>query len=354
MPWFLPNARPITPSDIDDCRERLRGGSRSFHAASLLLPERFRTPAAELYAFCREADDLIDGAGCREAGYAVALLRERLDRIYRGVPQNRVADRAFAAVVEQHAIPRALPEALLEGFAWDAEARRYQTIDDVEQYAARVAGCVGMMMTLVMGRRDHTTLARAADLGIAMQLTNICRDVGEDARAGRVYLPLEWLRDAGIDPDRMIERPSFSRELGEVIRGVLAHADRLYWRAVPAIAALPASCRPAIHTARILYAEIGREIERQDFDSVSRRAVVQPRRKLEAMLLALPAIALSSRNAAGAALPATQFLLDAMPSASTREPAVPPWYRVRDRAIWTIDLFERLERQRRAQMQRAG
>ena len=353
MPWFLPNARPITPSDIDDCRERLRGGSRSFHAASLLLPERFRTPAAELYAFCREADDLIDSAGCREAGYAVALLRERLDRIYRGTPQNRVADRAFAAVVERHAIPRGWPEALLEGFAWDAEARRYETIEEVEQYAARVAGCVGMMMTLIMGRCDPATLARAADLGIAMQLTNICRDVGEDARAGRVYLPLAWLRDAGIDPDRLIERPAFSSGLGDVVRAVLAHADRLYRRAAPAIAALPASCRPAIHTARILYAEIGREIERQGFDSVSQRAVVQPRRKLEALFMALPAIAFSSRNAAGPALPATQFLLDAMPAGISRE-AAPPWYRVRDRAVWVIDLFERLERERRAQMQRAG
>ena len=349
----MPNARPITPSDIDDCRERLRGGSRSFHAASLLLPERFRTPAAELYAFCREADDLIDSAGCREAGYAVALLRERLDRIYRGAPQNRVADRAFAAVVERHAIPRALPEALLEGFAWDAEARRYQSIEEVEQYAARVAGCVGMMMTLIMGRSDHATLARAADLGIAMQLTNICRDVGEDARAGRVYLPLAWLRDAGIDPDRLIERPAFSLGLGEVVRAVLAHADRLYRRAAPAITALPASCRPAIHTARILYAEIGREIERQGFDSVSQRAVVQPRRKLEVLFMALPALALSSRNGAGPALPATQFLLDAMPAGISRE-AAPPWYRVRDRAVWVIDLFERLERERRSQMQRAG
>ena len=98
-------------------------------------------------------------------------------------------------------IPRALPEALLEGFAWDAAGRRYETLDEVEHYAARVAGCVGAMMTLVMGRRDPAILARACDLGVAMQLTNICRDVGEDARAGRLYLPLAWLRDNGIDPD---------------------------------------------------------------------------------------------------------------------------------------------------------
>jgi phytoene synthase len=353
MPWFLPNARQITPSDLDDCRARLRGGSRSFHAASLLLPERIRTPASALYAFCREADDLIDGAG-REAGYAVALLRERLDRIYHGRPQNRIADRAFAAVVERYGIPRALPEALLEGFAWDSDARRYETIEDVEQYAARVAGCVGMMMTLVMGRRDPGTLARAADLGIAMQLTNICRDVGEDARAGRLYLPIAWLRNAGVDPERLIARPEFSRELGDVTRAVLEHADRLYLRSARAIAALPASCRPAIHTARILYAEIGREIKRQGYDSVSKRAVVQPRRKFEAVLWALPALALMRPECNAPPSPATQFLLDAMPAGLGREPAVPPWYRVRDRAIWVIDLFERLERERRSQVQRIG
>jgi phytoene synthase len=353
MPWLLPNASPIPASDIDDCRERLRGGSRSFHAASLLLPERIRTPASALYAFCREADDLIDGAG-REAGYAVALMRERLSRIYAGSPQRRIADRAFASVVQQYAIPRAWPEALMDGFAWDADARRYETIGDLEHYAARVAGSVGVMMTLVMGRRDPVTLARAADLGIAMQLTNICRDVGDDARAGRLYLPLRWLRDAGIEPDRFVAHPEFSPALGDVIRAVLAHADGLYRRATPAIAALPASCRPAIHTARILYAEIGREIARQGYDSVSRRAVVSPRRKCAAMLRALPPLALMPRERGMTASPAAHFLIDALPAGFARESTMPPWYRVRDRAIWVIDLFERLERERRSQVQRIG
>lgn len=353
MPWFLPNASPIPASDIDDCRERLRGGSRSFHAASLLLPERVRTPAAALYAFCREADDLIDGAG-REAGYAVALMRERLSRIYAGSPQRRIADRAFASVVQQYAIPRAWPEALMDGFAWDADARRYESIGDLEHYAARVAGSVGVMMTLVMGRRDPETLARAADLGIAMQLTNICRDVGDDARAGRLYLPLRWLRDAGIEPDRFMASPEFSPALGGVVRAVLAHADGLYRRAAPAIAALPASCRPAIHTARILYAEIGREIARQGHDSVSRRAVVSPQRKWAAMLRALPPLVLVPRERSVPTSPAAQFLLDGLPAGFARESAVPPWYRVRDRAIWVIDLFERLERERRSQVQRIG
>lgn len=353
MPWLLPNASELTASDIDDCRARLRGGSLSFHAASLLLPERIRTPASALYAFCREADDLIDGAG-REAGYALALMRERLNRIYLGSPQRRVADRAFASVVQQYAIPRALPEALMDGFAWDADARRYETIGDLEHYAARVAGSVGVMMTLVMRRRDPATLARAADLGIAMQLTNICRDVGEDARAGRVYLPVSWMRSAGIDPDEFIERPVFSPALGDVIRAVLVDAERLYRRATPAIAALPASCRPAIHAARVLYAEIGSEIERQGYDSVSRRAVVSPRRKVEALLKSLPSMLLVPSEDHVAASSAAQFLLEGIPAGLGQESTIPPWYRVRDRAIWLIELFERLERERRSQMQRIG
>jgi phytoene synthase len=317
------------------------------------LPERICAPASALYAFCREADDLIDSAG-REAGYAVALMRERIDRIYLGLPQCRVADRAFAAVVQQFAIPRALPDALLDGFLWDANERRYETLDDLECYAARVAGSVGVMMTLVMGRRDAATLARAADLGLAMQLTNICRDVGEDARAGRLYLPLSWLRAVGIDPDSFLKRPVFSHELGDVVRAVLARADVLYRRAAPGIAALPIACRPAIHMARILYSEIGREIERRGFDSVSSRAVVSGSDKMQAMARALPRTLLMPRIADGAALPSSQFLVDALAGATMHQPAMPAWYRVRDRAIWVIDLFERLERERRSQMQRAG
>ncbi|MGV3633338.1 MAG: phytoene/squalene synthase family protein [Pseudorhodoplanes sp.] len=344
----------LISSEIEDCRERLRGGSRSFYAASLLLPERICAPASALYAFCREADDLIDSAG-REAGYAVALMRERINRIYLGSPQRRIADQAFAKVIEQFAIPRALPDALLEGFLWDADERRYETLDDLECYAARVAGSVGVMMTLVMGRRDAATLARAADLGVAMQLTNICRDVGEDALAGRLYLPVSWLRAAGIDPDDFLKRPVFSPALGDIIRAVLCRAEVLYRRSAPGIAALPIACRPAIHIARILYSEIGREIERRGFDSISSRAVVPGSHKVQAVARKLPRTLLMPRGAADlGALPSTQFLVDALADVTMHQPAMPAWYRVRDRAIWMIELFERLERERRAQMQRAG
>jgi 15-cis-phytoene synthase len=103
-------------------------------------------------------------------------------------------------------LPRELPAALLEGFAWDAAGRYYETIDELHDYCARVAGSVGAMMALIMGVKNKQVLARACELGNAMQLTNIARDVGEDARNGRLYLPRSWMREAGIDPQAWLAR----------------------------------------------------------------------------------------------------------------------------------------------------
>ena len=171
-------------TDLQACRRLMRGGSKSFFAASLVLPPRVRAPATALYAFCRVADDAIDLS--EQPAQALDGLRQRLDAVYAGTPQAIVADRALARVVERFAIPRSLPDALLEGFAWDAEGRRYESLEAVHDYAARVAGAVGAMMALVMETREPRALARACELGVAMQLTNIARDVGEDARKGRL------------------------------------------------------------------------------------------------------------------------------------------------------------------------
>ncbi len=172
----------IDPVDLAECRALIRTGSLSFHAASRLLPGRVRDPALALYAFCRVADDEVDEGGDKTD--AVLRLRDRLDLIYAGRPRAAAPDRAFAAVVEGFEMPRALPEALLEGMAWDAVGRRYDTLSGVLDYSARVAAAVGAMMCVLMRVREADALARACDLGLAMQLTNIARDVGEDARAG--------------------------------------------------------------------------------------------------------------------------------------------------------------------------
>ena len=195
MPTTIAETEAVHSSDLVSCRKKLKVGSRSFHAAAMLLPRSFCEPAAVLYAFCRLADDAVDdnpdpAAGLRE-------LHRRLDGVYSEVPFPCTADRALARVVRRHGIPKAVFEAMFEGFAWDAERRRYETLDDLLDYAARVAGTVGVMMALLMGVRDRDRLARAADLGAAMQLSNIARDCGEDARMGRVYLPASRSQASG-------------------------------------------------------------------------------------------------------------------------------------------------------------
>jgi phytoene synthase len=243
-------------------------------------------------------------------------------------------------------MPRELPEALLDGFAWDAAGRRYETLDDVHAYAARVAGTVGAMMTLLMGVRRHAALARATDLGTAMQLTNIARDVGEDARNGRLYLPREWLREAGVEPDAFLANPTLSAGVAQVTARLLAEAGRLYARAEAGIAMLPRDCRPAIRAAHRIYAEIGAEVARAGHDSVSRRAVVSSRRK--ATLLARAWLPAMPRRAVPPEPPlaANAYLVQAVPAT---ELAIAE-QSLGERIGWAVELFAQLEeRQRIAQ-----
>ncbi len=335
----------LDSADLAACRDLLRGGSRSFFAASLLLPRRVHEPATALYAFCRVADDLID-AGSDPAA-AVADLRARLDAAYAGRPRPIAADRALAAVVLRHAIPRTLLDALLEGFAWDAAGRRYDSLAELEAYAARVAGAVGAMMATLMGERSADSVARACDLGIAMQLSNIARDVGEDARAGRLYLPQNWLRAAGIDPDAWLAHPVFDPALAGVIQRLLQAADDLYRRADSGIAALPRACRPGIGAARHLYAEIGQQVARQGYDSVGSRAVVSPTRKLRLLARSLAAATRAPHPIGPAAThEAARYLVNAVIAAPVPlRPAVrlPVWRAFDDRVAWLCTLFDQLD-----------
>jgi phytoene synthase len=338
-------------NDLAVCCNALRAGSRTFLAASYALPRAVSDPACALYAFCRIADDEFD----LNCGGATALkkLRERLDCAYARRPMSTAVDRAFADVVWRFGIPRALPDALLEGFAWDAEGRRYETLANLEAYAVRVAGSVGVMMALLMGQRDPDTLARASELGVAMQLTNIARDVGEDARAGRLYLPVAWLRQAGVDPDDFMARPVFSDALAGVVRRLLRVAELYYASCEAGIARLPAACRPGIIAARKLYAEIGREVERFGWDSVRHRAVVSPLRKVMLMSNVVAATLAPSSATRAVSLPQADFLIDAVataPAAQARrvDRDRAAWWDLDRRLVWLIDLFERLERREQA------
>ena len=271
----------MTDSAADDlrhCKEMLRLGSRSFHLASFLLPERIAAPVTAFYAFCRRADDAIDTSVAHED--ALTMLQARLDGIFSEQPLDFPEDRAFSRVVRTHRLPRAPLDALLEGFSWDASGRSYQTLSELTDYAARVAGSVGVIMALIMGESRAAPLARALDLGVAMQLTNICRDVGEDARMGRVYLPIDALQEAGVNRAQLRTDPVYSDGVGAVVRTLLERADALYSRAHQGIAELPLSARFSMRAAAMLYQEIGHELRRAGCDSVSRRTAVRRPRQL--------------------------------------------------------------------------
>ena len=260
----------IDPRDMAHCEEAIRHGSLSFHAASRLLPTKVRDPALALYAFCRLADDAVDLQP--EKARAVLSLRDRLDLAYQGRPLNSPADRAFAAMVEDFDMPRALPEALLEGLAWDAMGRRYATQSALYDYCARVAAAVGAMMCVLMRVRCPDALARACDLGVAMQLTNIARDVGEDAMERRLYLPTDWLAEAGLDPEGFLDNPRPTKAIRQMVRRLLVQADRLYARSEAGVTGLPRTVRPGIFAARYIYAGIGAQVQKAGYDSLTTRA----------------------------------------------------------------------------------
>jgi 15-cis-phytoene synthase len=341
-----PDPTLMQPLDAAARRALMRGGSKTFFAASLLLPSRVREPATALYAYCRLADDAVDlGGDPHAAGRELAL---GLDAIYAGQPGAADVDRALAQVVHRFAIPRTLLDALLEGFLWDAQGRKYHTLSDVQAYGARVAGTVGAMMALVMDTRGAQAVARACELGVAMQLTNIARDVGEDARNGRLYLPRDWLAEAGVDADAWLQAPVFTPAIGAVVQRLLRAADELYARAEGGIADLPLDCRPAIQAACRVYAEIGHQLEREGLDSVSKRAVVSKGRKIA--LLAASTGAAFMHSPFGRKplepLPEIAYLVEAVQSYEVRamgEGALAvPRRNFDERMVWATDLHARL------------
>jgi 15-cis-phytoene synthase len=274
-------------------RRAIAVGSRSFAAASRLLDAGTRESAHLLYAWCRHCDDEVDG---QDLGHGHRpedqdAQRARLRRLYAlteaALGGDGIVEPAFEGlrrVVRRHAIPRRFPLDLLDGLAMDVEARRFRTIDDTLGYCYHVAGAVGVMMALVMGARDDASLDRASDLGIALQLTNIARDVVDDARRGRIYLPLAWLAEAGIAPGQLaaptrLASPQLADALARVTGRLLAHAEPYYASARAGLASLPFRSAWAVATAHGVYRDIGQIVQRRGARAWERRAAVGPARK---------------------------------------------------------------------------
>lgn len=265
--------------------------SKSFALASRLLPGDGRDEAAVVYAWCRRADDAVDLAVPSEQPRAVTRLSRELESIYDGEAQADPILAAFQAVARRRCIPHAYPGELLAGMGMDAEGTAYATYEKLLSYCFRVAGTVGLMMSHVMGVRHPMALRHAAHLGMAMQLTNICRDVHEDWQRGRLYLPGELLTVAGAPDLRSRlggELPAeASPAVASVTRELLRRADAFYASGDRGIPLLSFRSAWSVRAARLVYADIGRVILARDADPFAPRAVVGAARKLGLVVRAL-------------------------------------------------------------------
>ena len=255
----------------------LRTGSKSFYLASRLFDPKTRRGAAELYRWCRFVDDQIDFAP------TAAQAHIRLDQLERATRQGAPLDarrelQALDQLCAIYPIDRRHAQDLIEGLRMDVDHFVYRNFEDLNLYAYRVAGVVGLMMCPIMGVKDKAAYPFAIALGRAMQFTNIARDVREDFYRGRVYLPQSWLKEP-------ISKASFQSVAGKknlffVILKLLEAADQLYAEGLAGQRFLPFRARIAVVAAASIYREIGNEIRRRGPGASVGRVVLSRRRKI--------------------------------------------------------------------------
>jgi 15-cis-phytoene synthase len=271
----------------------LRANSRSFDLASRVLGEGDRRSVAVLYAWCRRVDDTIDLSHGAEQVSGLARLRREIDAVYAGSVQADPLLRELQRVMFERGVPSEYPRALLDGMAMDVAQVRYASLADLHCYCWRVAGVVGIMLCHLLGISDAAARRPAAQLGMAMQLTNVCRDVLEDWQRGRLYLPEEILVSAGIQElGSRLGRPlaAATREpLAGAVEQVLRAADQLYQLADAGMSYLPFRAGLAVRVARRLYSDIGTTLRASGCDVFAERAVVPPLRKVRLVLEAVAA-----------------------------------------------------------------
>jgi phytoene synthase len=292
------------------CTEIMRRKSKSFYFSARLLPPAKRPGILALYAFCRTSDDLVDAGdaaggsgggqeGAREKarrslnGWAAQVTSETA---YAGNRQglteqakvgcdNADIARAWADTRKRYAIPAELAEELLAGVRMDLSIDRYGSWDELWLYCYRVASTVGLMSMYIMGAQSMKAVPYAVQLGVALQLTNILRDVGEDARAGRIYLPREDMERFGYT-EEMLMSGVVNREFVALMDFEIGRAKALYRSALPGIGLLPPDSRLAVSAAAIVYRGILGKIVAGRYDVFNRRAHLTTGEKLRA----LPAI----------------------------------------------------------------
>lgn len=260
--------------------------SKSFYFSARMLPKEQRWATYALYGFCRHCDNLIDTPRQRtgtEIVREIQLLTEELQVAYNTGESQHPIIRAFILVAKAYGIPIEYPLDLLKGVAMDVQQTRYETFDELSLFCYRVAAVVGLMMTYVLGYKHKRAFRYAKQLGIAMQLTNILRDIKEDKDMGRIYLPEKDLVRFGVLEQDILEE-KITPQLKELMKFQVERADRYYTEAMPGISLLGTESQYAIYSAAKIYRGILRKIEDHNYDPFINRVFVPSTQKIGILL----------------------------------------------------------------------
>lgn len=270
------------------CAAITRQHSKSFSLASGLLPEEKRSAVRALYAFCRTVDDIVDRPTAAQRDASLDYWRSQV-QVASVADHGDLVAAAWNDTLLRYHIPRHYALQLIDGVARDMSQARYATFDDLSTYCYGVASTVGLMSMHIIGFESNEAIPYAIKLGVALQMTNILRDVGEDYRNGRVYLPREEMDAFGVT-EHDLARGLVTHNWRELMRFQIARARALYADAWPGIRLMERDGRLAIAAAGSLYRGILDVIERNDYDVFSRRASLGTWAKLQQVMMLLPTI----------------------------------------------------------------
>ncbi len=263
----------------DYCQDKAAKSGSSFYYSFMFLPAERRQAITALYAFCREVDDVVDE--CHDLSLAQTKLewwRQEVGRVYNGTPTHPVG-LALKDVIKGFRLPQEQLLEIIDGMAMDLSQTRYLDFKGLQLYCYRVARVVGLLAAEIFGYQDRQTLKYAHDLGLAFQLTNIIRDVGEDARRGRIYLPIEDLQRFNVPAKDLLEA-RYSEQFRALMAFQAERAEKFYDQAFAQLPAVDRKAqRPGLVMAAI-YRTLLREIARDGFMVLDRRTSLTPLRKV--------------------------------------------------------------------------
>lgn len=275
------SSAPDLQSSYDYCMDVFKLHARSFHFASRYLNEEERKSIAALYGFCRLVDDFADETEMttEEIEHELDLLKDIAERLAKGEVFSHPLFRAFGHTMVKYRIPVRYLHELIEGVRMDLRLTEIETVNELDRYCYHVASTVGLMMCHIWGSTDQETLDRAADLGVALQLTNILRDIAEDYDNGRIYLPKQ-LREQFRVQVYDFENRTISLNFKLLLKHEIARARSIYAKAEVGLQDLPPAASFTVRVAAQVYGEIMHEIEKMDYQVFEKRAVVPKWRKL--------------------------------------------------------------------------